>query len=64
FFLSPLAILCFLTAHPDGSQKCGRRRFLRKGESFFIGSSGYAQNGRKCLWKGTCFGEHESESSG
>ena len=25
-----------------GSQKCGRRRFLRKGESFFIGSSGYA----------------------
>ena len=33
-----LAFLCFLTAYPDGLQKCLWRRFLRKGESFFIGA--------------------------
>jgi len=40
FFFSsfPLAFLCFFTALPDGSQKCAWRRFLRKGESFFIGA--------------------------
>ncbi|WP_278560913.1 hypothetical protein, partial [Phocaeicola plebeius] len=37
--------------HPDGSQKCGRRRFLRKGESFFTGSSGWLRTGENVSGK-------------
>ena len=44
FLPFPLAFLCFLTAYPDGLQKCAWRRFLRKGESFFIGASRLPQS--------------------
>ncbi|MBS4826482.1 MAG: hypothetical protein KH088_13345, partial [Bacteroides sp.] len=42
FLPFPLAFLCFLTAYPDGLQKCAWRRFLHKGESFFTGTFRYA----------------------
>ena len=61
FFFSsfPLAFLCFFTALPDGSQKCAWRRFLRKGESFFIGAFKQAktyenQSGRGAYFRMLC----------
>ena len=50
----PFAIICSLTAYPDGLQKCAWRRFLRKG-AFFIGIFGCSQNARKSLWESGYF---------
>ena len=59
FLLFPLAFLCFFTALPDGSQKCAWRRFLRKGESSFIGAFKQAktyenQSGREAYFRMLC----------
>ena len=61
FFLSfPCLVLpSFLYACLSGSQKCAWRRFLRKGESFFIGAFKQAktyenQSGREAYFRMLC----------